>query len=160
MAAATRHENDESTAWLSIQQVAERTGFSEPTLRYYEQVGLIAPVPRDPSSRHRRYAPAAVDRIEALACLRAAGMTIKELRTYLVGMESGRAAAPQMVELFSGHARHLEVEMQALQVRHAYVTAKAALWQARIDDDPDAEAAASVSVGELTHELRGGSKHE
>lgn len=159
MATAERHEIDESSVSLTIREVAERTGFSEPTLRYYEQVGLIAPVPRDPASRHRRYPPAAVDQIEALACLRAAGMTINELRTYLAGMESGRAAAPQMVELFSGRAEHLELEMRALQVRHAYVTAKAALWQARIDDSAPAEAAASVRVTELAHQLRGGPDH-
>jgi MerR family transcriptional regulator, aldehyde-responsive regulator len=44
-------------AGLSIQEVARRTGFSESTLRYYERIGLIDPVPRDTSSSHRRYAP-------------------------------------------------------------------------------------------------------
>ena len=40
---------------LSIQDVALRSGLSEPTLRYYEEVGLIGPIARDPRSGHRRY---------------------------------------------------------------------------------------------------------
>jgi DNA-binding transcriptional MerR regulator len=42
-------------AGLPIQEVARRTGFSESTLRYYERIGLVGPVPRDQSSSHRRY---------------------------------------------------------------------------------------------------------
>jgi hypothetical protein len=51
----------DQAAGLPIQEVARRTGFSEPTLRYYERIGLIAPVPRDQSGSHRRYASETVD---------------------------------------------------------------------------------------------------
>jgi DNA-binding transcriptional MerR regulator len=40
---------------LTIQDVSRRSGLSEPTSRYHEEVGLIRPIERDPSSRHRRY---------------------------------------------------------------------------------------------------------
>jgi len=40
---------------LTIQQVSRRSGLSEPTLRYYEEVGLIGPVGRDARSGHRCY---------------------------------------------------------------------------------------------------------
>jgi hypothetical protein len=40
---------------FTIQDVSRRSGLSEPTLRYYEEVGLIGPVDRDASSGHRRY---------------------------------------------------------------------------------------------------------
>ncbi len=145
--------------WLTIQEVAQRSGFSEPTLRYYERIGLIDPVPRDPSSRHRRYAPEMVERIEALACLRATGMGIDELRAYLAGVEVGRAAAPQMVALFSEHAARLEEEMRRMRVRHAYITAKAALCQSRVDNDPAREAAASAEALALARDLQEGAGH-
>ncbi len=35
---------------LTIQEVSRRSGLSEPTLRYYEEVGLVGPVDRDTSS--------------------------------------------------------------------------------------------------------------
>ena len=55
---------------LTIQEAARRSGLSEPTLRYYEEVGLIGPIARDPSSGHRRYREVEVDTPQALACLR------------------------------------------------------------------------------------------
>ena len=84
-------------AGLSIQEVARRTGFSESTLRYYERIGLIDPVPRVTSSSHRRYAADTVDTLEALACLRSTGMGIDDMRAYLEGVAEGLIAAPRMV---------------------------------------------------------------
>jgi MerR family transcriptional regulator, copper efflux regulator len=69
---------------LTIQDVSRRSGLSEPTLRYYEEVGLIGPIDRDPSSRHRRYREEDLDTLQALACLRAMG----------VGIEGGRPPQP------------------------------------------------------------------
>ena len=73
---------------LTIQDVSRRSGLSEPTLRYYEEVGLIGPIARDPSSGHRRYREEEVDTLQALACLRAMGVGIEEMRTY----QANRAA--------------------------------------------------------------------
>lgn len=39
---------------MTIQEVSRRSGLSEPTLRYYEEVGLVGPVGRDERSGHRR----------------------------------------------------------------------------------------------------------
>ena len=49
---------------LTIQDVSRRSGLSEPTLRYYEEVVLIGPIARDPSSRHRRYREEEVDTLQ------------------------------------------------------------------------------------------------
>src|ERR1700720_1587029 len=55
---------------LTIQDVSRRSGLSEPTLRYYEEVGLVGPVGRDDRSGHRRYGDADLDAAQALAYLR------------------------------------------------------------------------------------------
>lgn len=49
-----------SETTLTIQQVAEATGLSVHTLRYYEKAGLLAPVARNEGG-HRRYVPRDVD---------------------------------------------------------------------------------------------------
>ena len=141
-------------AGLPIQEVARRTGFSESTLRYYERIGLVGPVPRDQSSSHRRYSSQAVATLESLACLRSTGMRIGDMRAYLEGVSEGGTAAPRMAELFAGHAQRLEQELAAVRVRHAYATAKAALWQARADGDQAAEQEATARVLEVTGQLR------
>jgi DNA-binding transcriptional MerR regulator len=66
----------------TVQQAAALTGLSEHTLRYYERIGLIQPVARQESSGHRRYGAADLAKLESLACLRATGMPIEQMRRY------------------------------------------------------------------------------
>ena len=134
-----------STASLSgftIQEVSRRSGLSEPTLRYYEKIGLIGPVDRDESSGHRRYSPASVEIIETLACLRSAGMSVEDMRRYLELRSLGVAAAAEQRELFSTQADRLSAEIGRLRLRLAYLQLKAELWDARERGDDPAESAA------------------
>ncbi|MFF0339412.1 MerR family transcriptional regulator [Kribbella sp. NPDC004875] len=124
---------------FTIQQVARRSGLSEPTLRYYEDVGLVGPIDRDASSGHRRYRSTDVDTLEALACLRAAGVGIDDMRTYLANRARGRAAAAEQRDLLLRHAERIKAEIAAQHVRLEYLREKAALWDARDRGDHAAE---------------------
>jgi DNA-binding transcriptional MerR regulator len=129
-------------ATFSIQDVARRTGLSEPTLRYYEDVGLFGPIARDESSGHRRYGESDLETIGALACLRAVGVGIEDMRTYLANRARGRAAAAEQRDLLLRHAERVEAEIAAQQARLGYLREKAALWDARDRGDTEAEEAA------------------
>ena len=135
-------------ATLSIQDVSRRCGMTEPTLRYYEEVGLIGPITRDERSGHRRYGPDDVDALEVLACLRAVGLGIEEMRVYLANRARTGSAAEQR-DLLLQHAERIEAEMAAHQARLGYLRAKAALWDARDRGDTAAEAAAGERLPEL-----------
>jgi MerR family copper efflux transcriptional regulator len=138
---------------LTIQDVSRRSGLSEPTLRYYEQVGLIGPIERDPSSRHRRYRARDVDALQALACLRAMGVGIEDMRTYQANRALGHAAAGEQRELLLRHAERIETEIETLHVHLEYLRKKAALWDARDHGDADAEAEANLRVQEMLPRL-------
>ena len=131
---------------LSIQNAARRSGLSEPTLRYYEDVGLIGPIARDPSSGHRRYRDEEVDTLQALACLRAMGVGIEEMRTYQANRALGHAKAGDQRDLLLRHAERVEAEIETLRVHLDYLRAKAALWDARDRADTAAEAEANTQV--------------
>jgi DNA-binding transcriptional MerR regulator len=139
---------------LSIQDTALRTGLSEPTLRYYEEVGLIGPIARDPSSGHRRYGDQDVDNLQALACLRAMGVGIGDMRTYQANRALGHARAGDQRDLLLRHADRLEAEIETLHVHLSYLRAKAALWDARHRGDEDAESAANEQVQEIIPRLQ------
>jgi hypothetical protein len=83
---------------LTIQDVSRRSGLSEPTLGYYEQVGLISPVERDPGSGHHLYREEDVDTLQALACLRAMGVSIEDMRT----SRGGRAWTSRLADHAAG----------------------------------------------------------
>jgi DNA-binding transcriptional MerR regulator len=138
---------------LTIQQVARRTGLAESALRYYERIGLIDPVPRDESSRHRRYPPHLVANIENLSCLRGTGMSVQDMRTYIANMDRGQAGAPDQHQLFARHAERLRREIARLQLRERYVSTKADLWAARVSGDAAAEERLIPTAIELGAEL-------
>jgi DNA-binding transcriptional MerR regulator len=52
--------------WMTIAEAAARCGLPESTLRYWERIGLVNRVQRDPSSGHRRYRPGDVATLETL----------------------------------------------------------------------------------------------
>jgi DNA-binding transcriptional MerR regulator len=127
---------------FTIQDVSRRTRLSEPTLRYYEEVGLIGPVDRDASSGHRRYDSDDLDTLQVLACLRAMGMGIEDMRTYQANRARGRAAAAEQRDLLLRHAERVEAEIQTLHTHLDYLREKAAVWDARDRGDAEAEARA------------------
>jgi MerR family copper efflux transcriptional regulator len=131
---------------LTVQDAARRSGLSGPTLRYYEEVGLIGPIARDPSSGHRRYKEGEVDTLQVLACLRAMGVGIEEMRTYQANRQLGHAKAGEQRDLLLRHAERVEAEMDTLRFHLAYLRAKAALWDARDCADEGAEAEANLRV--------------
>ncbi|HEY1920495.1 MAG TPA: MerR family transcriptional regulator [Streptosporangiaceae bacterium] len=134
---------------LTIQDVSRRSGLSEPTLRYYEQVGLISPVERDPSSGHRRYREEDLDSLQALACLRAMGVGIEDMRTYQANRSRGQEAAGEQRDLLLRHAERIEAQIVTLHVHLGYLRAKAALWDARDRADAGAEAEANLRVQDM-----------
>jgi DNA-binding transcriptional MerR regulator len=100
------------TSW-TISQVAEKSGLSAHTLRWYERIGLLDPVERGPDGR-RRFSDADVEWVvlleqhrelirQSLAqqeeCLRVLDRKIKTYRRRLAGAEGAAAecAPPSLV---------------------------------------------------------------
>jgi DNA-binding transcriptional MerR regulator len=131
---------------MTIQEVSRRSGLSEPTLRYYEEVGLIGPVGRDARSGHRRYRDEDLDVLQALACMRALGVGIEDMRVYQANRGRGNAAAAEQCDLLLRHAERIEAEIAAQHTRLDYLREKAALWDARARGDAAGEAAAQERV--------------
>ena len=127
---------------FTIQEAARHSGLSEPTLRYYEEVGLIGPIERDERAGHRRYGSDDLAALDMLACLRAVGMGIEDMRTYQANRIRGRVAAGEQRDLLLRHAERIEAEIRAQHARIGYLRAKAAMWDARDRGDDVAEAEA------------------
>ncbi len=138
---------------LTIQDVSRRSGLSETTLRYYEEVGLIGPIARDPSSGHRRYREEEIDTLQALACLRAMGVGIEDMRTYQANRQLGNVKAGEQRDLLLRHVERVQAEIKTLRVHLDYLRAKAALWDARDHGDGDAEAEANLQVQKVLPRL-------
>ena len=88
-----------------------------------------------------------------LACLRAMGVGIEEMRTYQANRELGHAKAGEQRDLLLVHAERVEAEIDTLRIHLDYLRAKAALWDARDRADTDAEAKANLQVQKVLPRL-------
>lgn len=67
---------------FSSKQVAEETGLSIHTLRYYEQIGLIKGIERDENGYHL-YSESDIAWFQIIKYYRAMGMPIKEMQQFI-----------------------------------------------------------------------------
>src|SRR6266849_10551240 len=105
----------------TIRETAKLSGLPESTLRYYETIGIIHPIRRDSSSKHRAYSEDDVHFAIAIACLNATGMSLEDMRTYLKNRSQGAQAANEQVELLEAQKQRLTEEAHYLELRRRYV---------------------------------------
>lgn len=99
---------------FSIQQVAERTGLSIDTLRYYERIGLLEPVSRA-SSGHRCYKQKDIDWISLVINLRETGMPLAQIHHFAELRRQGEATATERLHILEQHQHALSQQMQRLE---------------------------------------------
>jgi DNA-binding transcriptional MerR regulator len=128
----TQHE-------YTIKEAAALTGLPASTLRYYESIGVIAPISRGASSRHRVYGEDDLDQVMWVACLAATGMSVSDMKRYVANGQVGPSAAREQIELLEERRSRLAVEAQQLVLRQRYVALKIDYWHA-VDARDDARA--------------------
>lgn len=138
----------------SIKEAAALTGLPATTLRYYEQIGVIAPIGRGATSGHRVYDDGDLDQLMWVSCLAATGMSVGDMRLYMANNRMGAEAAADQEQLLEEQQQRLATEAEALALRQRYVALKITYWQAvRVGDDARAEQI-SVQARRLADELR------
>ena len=100
-------------AHLTIAETAERTGLTAHTLRYYERIGLIAPVGR--AGGQRRYAASDLAWIAFLLRLRSTGMPIAMMRQFATLRAAGDATVPERRRMLEQHLQGVLAEIDAMQ---------------------------------------------
>lgn len=76
-----------TTTGYRIAEVTRRTGFSAPTLRYYEDIGLLPAPDRSPAG-YREYDERALDRLTFVARAKQLGCSLQEIAGLLSAWES------------------------------------------------------------------------
>ena len=116
---------------LTIAQVAESTGLTTHTLRYYERAGLISAVDRA-SSTHRRYSPSDVGWVVFLTKLRATGMPIARVKEYADLVRRGDDTAEGRMELLLRHRIAVLSQLDEIQLSLAAIDTKIELYKTKV----------------------------
>ena len=135
---------------LRIGEVAQLTGTTPRTIRYYEEIGLLTATKREPGA-HRVYEPADVERLtEVLRLKDLLGLSLDELKQ-LAAAEQARALRRQ--EWRSGvedPVRRREILEQGL----GYVDRQLEMVRSRRDEIAELESELTARRRRLTRYLR------
>jgi DNA-binding transcriptional MerR regulator len=115
-------------AGFTIRTMAERSGMTAHTLRYYERVGLIQPVGRARNG-HRRYSEADAAWLHFLQCMRDTKMPIREMQRYAAMRVVGQSTREQRRQLLEDHRAVIAGKMAALERAHTLLTNKIASYR-------------------------------
>lgn len=99
---------------MTITEVGRRYGLSTDTLRYYERVGLIPPVPRTRGGV-RDYDEASLGWVELIKCMRAAGVGIEALTEYCRLFQQGEETMEARKALLVEQRRQLLERMEDMR---------------------------------------------
>jgi DNA-binding transcriptional MerR regulator len=144
----------QSTRTYTIKEAAALTGLPASTLRYYESIGVIEPISRGASSRHRVYDEGDLDQLMGVACLAATGMSVADMKAYVANVRTGAPNPADQVRLLSEQEQRLAVEAEQVVLRRRYVRIKIDYWHAVEAGDTDR---ADLLAGEA-HSLAGALK--
>lgn len=100
-------------AHYTTKEISELTDLPIPTLRYYEQIGLLDPVERLENG-HRRYGERDVLRINFLKRVRATGMSITEMQYYVDLYRQGDSTLRERREILQAHRQAILDQIDTL----------------------------------------------
>lgn len=96
----------------AIGQFSKLTGLTGPTLRYYEQEGLLS-VQRDAAGR-RIYTEQDVEWLHFIKRLKETGMPIREIRRYAQLRYQGNSTMQERLAMLEEHHQNVLAEQQKL----------------------------------------------
>ena len=120
-------------------QVAEKTGFSLDTLRYYERIGLLDSVDRNAGGQ-RVFTDGDLAWLEILRCLRDTGMPIARMLEF-TELTRDEATIAARIALLEEHDRELELKIAALREEQLRIREKIMWYREQLDvlDAADAQ---------------------
>ncbi|MBC9723938.1 heavy metal-responsive transcriptional regulator [Streptomyces sp. TRM68367] len=98
---------------MKIGEVAELTGTSTKTIRFYEESGLVPPPARTPSG-HRVYGLDTADRLRFIRRCQAAGMTLQEVRQILTVHDRGESPCGHVGRVLTERLENVRAQITEL----------------------------------------------
>ncbi len=120
---------------MQIGQVAERTGLSLRTIRFYEENGLVIPTARSDGG-FRLYSDDDVARLEVIKRMKPLGFTLEEMQellTLLAGLDSGTGDRAHLVDRLRMFHEAASARVTALKEQLAVAEGFAETLAGRLD---------------------------
>ncbi|MDL1943597.1 heavy metal-responsive transcriptional regulator [Chloroflexi bacterium CFX2] len=99
---------------MKIQELAQSTGISAKTIRYYEEIGIL-PAPARTENNYRQYSEQDVDRLRLVAGARRLDLSLEEIREILDLRDRREAPCKVLLERLQHKANEIAERIRALQ---------------------------------------------
>lgn len=99
---------------MRIGELADRSGITAKTVRYYEQVGLMPP-PERTEAGYRDYRPEAAGRLAFIRAAQSVGLSLGEIREVLAFRDRGETPCAHVASLIERHAADLSQRIAVLE---------------------------------------------
>lgn len=99
---------------MKIGEVAELTGVTTATIRYYESIELVD-CPQRTAAGYRQYDQHAVERIQFVRDAQATGLSLIEIRSVLEMKATGAGTCSHTAALLDRHLDDLDAQIERLQ---------------------------------------------
>jgi DNA-binding transcriptional MerR regulator len=112
---------------MRIGELAERTGVSTRSLRYYEQHGLLSA--RRGANGYREYAEDDIKLVSEIRSLLSVGFTLEDTRPFVDCLRSGHSSGgscQESVEVYQRKIMQIDEDIRVLLARRAEVSAQLA----------------------------------
>lgn len=114
-------------AGLLISQVGNRAGVSAPTIRYYEEIGLLSS-PARTESGYRRYTESTIEQLRFIRKAQALGFSLEEIGEILQLSRSGKRPCGHVLTLAHQHLAAVDERIRRLQQFRKRLAADVAKW--------------------------------
>jgi DNA-binding transcriptional MerR regulator len=122
----------EVTAGLSIGQVAERTGLSVHTLRFYEREGILADTVRREANGRRVYTEDDVDWLNMCTKFRSSGMPLATIRRYTGLVRQGRGNEADRLAVLREHQQYVTEQIRDLTECLDVISHKVSIYEQHV----------------------------
>ena len=122
---------------LRIGEIAKITDTSVPTLRYYEEIGLLKSAQRS-DSNYRYYKESDVSLIVFVKKAQNIGFTLNEIKIIMSERTSGKSPCPKVRELAKVKIRELQEKMKELKAMEKDL--KRYIMDCSVDADSNSDA--------------------
>jgi len=145
----------------TIKQIAEQTGISQDTIRYYEKIALLPRAERKDNG-HRIYRQEDIATIRLISCLKKTGMPLEEMRPFLaVSADVDPEQHPELLERIKSHREHIVSQISSLQQVVDFIDSKLGEGNRRRDcSDESQELVSRIGQSGKIRRQMTKSKHE
>jgi DNA-binding transcriptional MerR regulator len=99
---------------MNIQDLSQKTGVSDKTIRYYEGIGLLPLAHRQPNG-YREYFEPDIERLRLVAGARRLDLSLSEIREILDMRDDGEAPCITLLARLAAKADEIAERIKALQ---------------------------------------------